>query len=464
MKQIFKKFAAALTALTMTAGISVTTWAEESNTHLQINGETIVFDNLQPINRQNRVFVPFRDTLEKMGAEISYDDAEHLTTATRGDTTLKFHPGETTVTVNKNGTEETIETSMVISSGNTYVPIRFLGETFDYPVGWDDEQKTALLIDTDKMLADAGSFSIMNRYIQYCNTFAQQPYVFKGSFSFELNMPYDETMRELMPITGSGTMEGISEQDKVNMALAMQLNTEGLKNYIATQSPDEETSTLANSIVSALENVQVNYITDISTGKVYFQSPMFALTGMDGEAWYYIDLNEMYSSMGMDINFSELMESIKGNSFDFESYLKDTFQTIPLTSVNDYDAFQQSVAAFINLFGDNAFQQQADGYVSQFNFSENGTDMNFTLKLLGSNEAITGYNMDISVGMSGTNYITATASQNNTDSTVVFNLNIPDMLTMIFNCGMTMESTDQTALSEPSGTIINIMDMMPNME
>ena len=183
-----------------------------------------------------------------------------------------------------------------------------------------------------------------------------------------------------------------------------------------------------------------------------------------GEAWYYIDLNEMYSSMGMDINFSELMESIKGNSFDFESYLKDTFQTIPLTSVNDYDAFQQSVAAFINLFGDNAFQQQADGYVSQFNFSENGTDMNFTLKLLGSNEAITGYNMDISVGMSGTNYITATASQNNTDSTVVFNLNIPDMLTMIFNCGMTMESTDQTALSEPSGTIINIMDMMPNME
>ena len=59
MKQIFKKFAAMLTAFTMTAGISVTTWAEETNTHLQINGETIVFDNLQPINRQNRVFTVF---------------------------------------------------------------------------------------------------------------------------------------------------------------------------------------------------------------------------------------------------------------------------------------------------------------------------------------------------------------------------------------------------------------------
>ena len=115
------------------------------------------------------------------------------------------------------------------------------------------------MIDTDKLLTDAGSFSIMNRYMEYNNQFTKQPYVFKGTFSFELNMPYDETVRELMPIKGSGTFEGISEQDKQNMSMAMQLDTEALKKYISTEAPDEETAEIANSVVSALEDVKINY-------------------------------------------------------------------------------------------------------------------------------------------------------------------------------------------------------------
>ncbi len=253
MKHILKRFVAVVSTITMIAGISSITYAAENNDiHLQINGENVAFDNLKPINRQNRVFVPFRDTLQQMGAEVSYNDAEHLTTAKRGDTVIAFHPGETSVTVTKNGTTKNLETSMVISSGNTYIPVRFLGEAFDYPVGWDDSQKTALLIDTDKLLTDAGSFSIMNRYMEYNNQFTKQPYVFKGTFSFELDMPYDETVRELMPIKGSGTFEGISEQDKQNMSMAMQLDTEALKKYISTEAPDEETAEIANSVVSAL--------------------------------------------------------------------------------------------------------------------------------------------------------------------------------------------------------------------
>lgn len=465
MKQILKRFTAILSTFTMIAGISVTALAAESDDmQLQINGEMIAFDNLKPINRKNRVFVPLRDTLQQMGATVDYDDTLHLTTAQRGDTTIQFHPGETNVTVIKNGVEKNLETSMVISSGNTYIPIRFLGEAFDYPVGWDAEQKAALLIDTDKLLADAGSFSIINRYMEYTRKFAEQPYVFKGTFSFELDMPYDETTRELMPITGSGTFEGISEQDKQNMSLAMQLNTEGLKKYIATEAPDEETSEIANAVVNALENIEINYITDISTGKIYFQSPAFAFAGMDGNAWYYIDLNEIYASMGMDVDFSELVEMTKGDNFNFEYYIKNALASIPLTSVNDYNDFQQSIGGFVTLFGDNSFQQQADGYTSEFNFSEDGADVHFIIKLLESNNEIFGYDMNITAGTGGTNYITVSANQNDTNATVTFNLNVPDMLTMVFNCGMTMEATNQTALSQPSGNTINIMDTLEDIE
>lgn len=464
MKHILKRFIAVVSTITMIAGISSITYAAENNDiHLQINGENVAFDNLKPINRQNRVFVPFRDTLQQMGAEVSYNDAEHLTTAKRGDTVIAFHPGETSVTVTKNGTTKNLETSMVISSGNTYIPVRFLGEAFDYPVGWDDSQKTALLIDTDKLLTDAGSFSIMNRYMEYNNQFTKQPYVFKGTFSFELDMPYDETVRELMPIKGSGTFEGISEQDKQNMSMAMQLDTEALKKYISTEAPDEETAEIANSVVSALEDVKINYITDISAGKMYLQCPMFALAGMDGDAWYYMDLNEIYSSMDVGMNFTELMDMVVGNDMTFEDYIKNAFATVPLTSVNDYDDFQTSIATFVDLFSDSAFQQQADGYVSQFDFSENGVDVHFTFKILSSGESVIGYDMNVSAGISGTNFITLNASQNNTDATVVFNLNVPDVLNMVFNCGMTMEPTEQKAISQPSGNIINIMDAIEDV-
>lgn len=60
--------------------------------------------------------------------------------------------------------------------------------------------------------------------------------------------------------------------------------------------------------------------------------------------------------------------------------------------------------------------------------------------------------------------ITASANQNDTNATVTFNLNVPDMLTMVFNCGMTMEATNQTALSQPSGNTINIMDTLEDIE
>ena len=244
----------------------------------------------------------------------------------------------------------------------------------------------------------------------------------------------------------------------------MQLNTEGLKKYIATEAPDEETSEIANAVVNALENIEINYITDISTGKIYFQSPAFAFAGMDGNAWYYIDLDELYSSMGMDVNFSDLMETVKETSFNFEDYIKNVLSSVPLTSVDDYSDFQQSIAVFVDLFGDNSFQQQADGYTSQFNFSENGADIHFTLKILEDNSEISGYDMNITVGTGGTNYITASANQNDTNATVTFNLNVPDMLTMVFNCGMTMEATNQTALSQPSGNTINIMDTLEDIE
>ena len=299
--------------------------------------------------------------------------------------------------------------------------------------------------------------------MEYNNQFTKQPYVFKGTFSFELNMPYDETVRELMPIKGSGTFEGISEQDKQNMSMAMQLDTEALKKYISTEAPDEETAEIANSVVSALEDVKINYITDISTGKMYLQCPMFALAGMDGDAWYYMDLNEIYSSMDVGMNFTELMDMVIGNDMTFEDYIKSAFASVPLTSVNDYNDFQTSIATFVDLFSDNAFEQQSDGYVSQFDFNENGVDVHFTFKVLSSGESVIGYDMNVSAGISGTNFITLNASQNNTDATVVFNLNVPDVLNMVFNCGMTMEPTEQKAISQPSGNIINIMDAMEDV-
>ena len=93
------------------------------------------------LNNNGRTLYPFRELLESLGAQVSYDSATKTAMATYDSTVLKFPIGSGTYYVN--GAAKTMDTKAVIdpASGRTYIPIRYAFEALGYTVQWITSEK-----------------------------------------------------------------------------------------------------------------------------------------------------------------------------------------------------------------------------------------------------------------------------------------------------------------------------------
>ncbi|MFC5704452.1 glycosyl hydrolase family 18 protein [Cohnella faecalis] len=91
---------------------------------------------------QNRIQIPVRKALEAIGAEIDYDHASRTVTAIREDTTVKIHIGSEVLEVN--GNKVTMDTKAAVQDGRTYLPLRWVYESFGYKVIWSESSKTVV--------------------------------------------------------------------------------------------------------------------------------------------------------------------------------------------------------------------------------------------------------------------------------------------------------------------------------
>ncbi|MGE4353230.1 MAG: copper amine oxidase N-terminal domain-containing protein [Oscillospiraceae bacterium] len=107
-----------------------------------VNNNIIKFE-APPYIKGGKTIVPVRAITEAMGAEVSWDPETETVTITKDDTTVEMTVGDTTVSVNGVAVETTAPD---ISCGKTYIPLRFLAETFGFDVTWDGEDE---IIDID---------------------------------------------------------------------------------------------------------------------------------------------------------------------------------------------------------------------------------------------------------------------------------------------------------------------------
>ena len=82
---------------------------------------------------------------------MSWDEEAKTVTVVKENTTVVFGINSTTVTVD--GVEVELDAAATITCGRTYVPLRFLAETFGLDVAWDDENK---IVDIDGDTGDEG--------------------------------------------------------------------------------------------------------------------------------------------------------------------------------------------------------------------------------------------------------------------------------------------------------------------
>jgi chitinase len=92
---------------------------------------------------QDRIQIPVRKALETIGAKIDYDHASRTVTAIREDTTVKIHIGSDKLEIN--GNTMTMGTKAAVHDGLTYLPLRWIYESFGYKVSWYASSKTILV-------------------------------------------------------------------------------------------------------------------------------------------------------------------------------------------------------------------------------------------------------------------------------------------------------------------------------
>lgn len=131
--------------------------------NVMIDGTCITFPDARPEIVDDRTMVPMRATLERLGAAVQYQTAEHTVVATLGTTVLTHKIGSDTIAVS-DGSAVTMDAVSYIRDGRTMIPVSFFAEVLGYSVGWDQTYQTAILLDRAGMVQQADSqLTMLNR-------------------------------------------------------------------------------------------------------------------------------------------------------------------------------------------------------------------------------------------------------------------------------------------------------------
>ena len=124
--------------------------ADDGPVTVILNGEVVDFEDVQAFTEAGRTLVPFRKMFELFGAEVNWLEETNTVVASKGDTIIVLTIDKPDALI-MTGTEvETVELPdgvppRLVDDARTCVPLRFIAETLDLEVGWDEATATVTL-------------------------------------------------------------------------------------------------------------------------------------------------------------------------------------------------------------------------------------------------------------------------------------------------------------------------------
>ncbi|MBR4945021.1 MAG: copper amine oxidase N-terminal domain-containing protein [Peptococcaceae bacterium] len=418
------KLAVLLCVLTMCLFVPAVALAAD-DIGVQLNGDALTFTDAVPVNENGRVYVPFRAVLEGLGAEVDYRAEDGLIMAEKGGTKVMFQVNQPYVTVD-NGTENTItiDAPPFIRNGRTYVPIRFAAQTLGLEVGWDSTLQTVVMLDKAELKEQAkGQYTLMDKYMKY-----MQMQNLNGNVKSDGTLQFDMQVADgsgdasaMVPVTGTMKLNGKGSKTAVDINVAMNLN---LDNWLAAVQNMGEVTAEQQAAMEAMKNMTMQVRGDTAGGYLYLQSDMFALSGLNGSAWYRMDLDKTAILSG-----SDLKNVLADNAYAQNSCEKTVMAMIDsLTPENATTC--QMVLNNLEMYRDDAFQKTGNNYVSSMRYTANGmtTSMSITLKTNGA--AVTGYQEASSLYMGNAPLMMLKNDMTGSRSDMEMSLTMQNMLTM----------------------------------
>jgi len=249
---------------------------------VQLDGKILDFTDSEGnvVNPQiisDRTMVPMRKIFETFDATVEWDEPTRTVKATTPERVITLTIDNNIATVNElsSNTERKVELdqSPVIVDGRTLVPVRFIAESLGKEVGWDNENRTVIIIDCDKLaeLLKEKVPSLQKLFdmkIEEVNSFKSTS-ALSGRFAFE-------TESESQAITLDGNA-------KVTVNKAQEMETE-LK--LSIKGEGEELS----------QQLAQNGYDDINA-KVIIKGENLYIGILDGEDYKWTDASQSMSSV-----------------------------------------------------------------------------------------------------------------------------------------------------------------------
>lgn len=400
MKKPFTRLLSILLVMVLSFTLSLGAFAAPaSDIKVQIGENTVSFSDQKPIIVNGRTFLPVRAVFEALGAEVTYNSETKTAQAVRGSTSVQLVSGSDTITVTRGDDTQTIKMDVAcfIENNRMMVPTRFAAEAFGCSVGWDAENRTALILDADSLLGkNDAKYTLMDKLLSYSGKYSQGASI-AGTFDFSFKISSDGTM---IPVVSSGTINEVFDGNAINMDISITTDIKSLIDKLKTEEVDDDTAML----LSMLENIKVEYIFNIKDAIMYIRCPLLSnMTGGDPNAWYSMDFKALYSELELDINPITDLSAVQSNyAQGFENYLKVILNNIPLTDATSAAELAQALSFINSTFSDSAFTKNGNTYTSSRSIDEDGTNITFSFSLTLANDAVVGYNATLS--MTGTDF------------------------------------------------------------
>ncbi len=137
-----KKIALVLVMIfSLTTIFSTITYAVSPPISIVVNDEKLFFPDVQPfVDSQGRTQTPAKYIAEALGATVTWMGEEQKAVFTFGKKELILYIGKKTYQVD--GQTKLMDTTAVLKDGRTFVPAKYIAESFGADVKWDGTTKT----------------------------------------------------------------------------------------------------------------------------------------------------------------------------------------------------------------------------------------------------------------------------------------------------------------------------------
>lgn len=140
--------------------------------NVMLDGQLMQFTDATPKIVDDRTMIPVRAVMEEMKAQVDYDEDGRVVTISKDGITVFFTIGRNTIFSIQENDSDTVTTEKmdcapyIDEHNRTMVPLRFLSQSFGYTVLWDSDYYTAVVVDSQALIAQVDDqFTVINQIL-----------------------------------------------------------------------------------------------------------------------------------------------------------------------------------------------------------------------------------------------------------------------------------------------------------